>query len=349
MITVDEARRSPAARRTRAQKTLGAVALTAALVLAGCSSAGPADGYIEAYYDNGDPIRSPVKANLFDEAGDALCETPIYQNKLETRFRPFSDTGGVINAFLFEVTNNELDPDAPISELSVPAGMSESQYRTLLRRQQGSLERMYELTHPVLFDAEKGINGPEDMESVKQDLRQRFPELAPSEGRVAVVPFVRVGDSWIESPDGRYDVRRVGDVPLFMDTLGIKDVEYNGLQYDYSAAVKDGEEFLMIRDRETGAVTLVNSSGVADLDEIQQFQQYGIMLEVGVFDSVAAIMTLQSDGCPAVDGKNFVRWWIADIEEVEPVIVEDEDEEEPAVDPSAESSVEPSASPEPSA
>jgi hypothetical protein len=329
---------------------LGAVALTAALALTGCASAGPADGYIEAYYDNGDPIRSPRKATLFDEAGDPLCATPIYQNKLETRFRPFSDTGGVVNAFLFEVTNNEQDPEAPISELTVPAGMSESAYRELLRRQQGSAERMYELTHPFLFDAENGISGPEDMEAIKQDLRRQFPELAPTAGRVAVVPFVSVGDSWIESSAGRYDVRRVGDVPLFMDTLGITGVEYNGLQNDYSAASKDGEEFLMIRDRESGLVTLVSADGVEDLDEIQQFQQYGIMLTAGVFESVAAVMTLQNDGCPQADGTNFARWWIADIEEVEPVVLPDEDEEdadgeEPTVDPSAA----PSPSPEPSA
>lgn len=336
MITVDEARRSPAARRLRAHKMLGAVALTAALVLTGCASAGPADGYIEAYYDNGDPIRSPRKATLFDEAGDALCETPIYQNKLETRFRPFSDTGGVVNAFLFEVTNSEFNPDAPLSELTPPSGLNETQYRTLLRRQQGSLERMYELTHPVLFDAENGISGPDDMKAIKDALRKRFPDLAPEQGRIAVVPYVRVGDSWIESNEGRFNVRRVGDVPLFMDTLGIKGVEYNGLQYDYSAAVKDGEEFLMVRDRETGVVTLVNGSGVADLDEIQQFQQYGIMLELGVFESVAGVLTLQSDGCPQADGKNFVRWWIADYQEVEPVIVDEEDEEEPAEDETVE-------------
>jgi hypothetical protein len=324
MITVDRARRGTAARRKRALAQMAGLAFTSALVLAGCTSAGPADGYIEAYYDNGQPIRSPLKDTLFDEAGAPLCATPIYQGRVETRFRSFSDNGGVMNAFLFEVLNDEQDPNAPLGELDIPSGQSEAQYRETLRRQQGSLPRMYQLTHPFLFDPEFGVSGPDDMAPIKEDLRADLPNLVAR--TAGITQFIVPGDAWVESSAGRFEVGNVGDVEVFMETLGITGVPYDGLNNDYFSAMKDGEQFLMIRNRESGVVTLVNDKGEADIDEIQQFQQYDVLAEPGFPESVAARFTLQNDGCPQHSGDNFARWWITNIEPVAPAPEEEEDD-----------------------
>src|SRR6187551_773432 len=146
MITVDLARRGPATRRTRALTQASGVAVAAMLVLAGCQTAGTPGGYIDAYYDNGDPIFSPLKDTLFDADGAPLCNASVYQGSLESRFRPFSDNGGLMNSFLFEVVNNEQDPNAPRGELDIPSSLTEEQYRETLTRQLGSLDRMYQLT-----------------------------------------------------------------------------------------------------------------------------------------------------------------------------------------------------------
>lgn len=348
MITVDRARRGTAARRKRVLAQAAGIALTSALVLAGCASAGPADGYIEAYYDNGQPIRSPLKETLFDEAGQALCSTPIYQGRIETRFRSFSDNGGVMNAFLFEVLNNEQDPNAPLGELEIPSGQSEKQYRETLRRGLGSLPRMYQLTHPFLFDSAFGITGPDDMATVKADLRADLPNLVAR--TAGITQFIAVGDAWVESSAGRFEVGKVGDVEVFMETLGITGVPYDGLNNDYFSAMKDGEQFLMIRNRNTGVVTLVNDKGEADIDEIQQFQQYKALADPGVAESAVALFTLQNDGCPQQSGDNFARWWITNIEPITPASADDDkdpfgrddvDED----DPFASSDDEPSPSP----
>lgn len=337
MITVDHARRGTAARRKRALAAMAGLALSSALVLTGCAAAGPADGYIEAYYDNGLPIRSPLKSTLFDENGEALCETPIYENRIETRFRAFTDNGGLINAFLFEVLNNEQDPDAPLGELDIPSNQNEAQYRENLRRALGSLERMYQLTHPVLFDQERGITGPDDMAPIKEQLRRDLPALVNREA--AVTQFIVPGNSWIETEKGRYEVRKVGDVELFMETLGIVGVRYDGLNNDYFSATNADGEYLMVRSRESGAVSLYNARGVVDIEEIEQYQQYNVLAEPGVRESTRARITLQNDGCPQHGDTNFARWWITDIDAVAPVVEDPwatNDDEDEAADETAE-------------
>jgi hypothetical protein len=343
MITVDRARRGTAARRKRALAQMAGVALSSVLILAGCASAGPDDGYIEAYYDNGLPIRSPLKSTLFDENGEALCSTPIYQNRIETRFRPFTDNGGLMNAFLFEILNNEKDPDGPIADGEVPSNQTEAVYRENLRRALGSLDRMYQLTHPVLFDAERGIDGPEDLADIKQELRADLPSLVNREA--AITQFVSPGKSWIETELGRYDVRKVGDVEAYMETLGVVGVRYDGLNNDYFAATNSDGEYLMVRSRESGLVTLYNARGTVDVEEIEQFQQFNILATPGAPDSTRARVTLQNDGCPQHGDTNFARWWIADLDFVAPVAedpwgTDDDDEEEAADEEAAEESAE---------
>src|SRR6188768_1705869 len=113
MITVDLARRGPATRRTRALTQASGVAVAAMLVLAGCQTAGTPGGYIDAYYDNGDPIFSPLKDTLFDADGAPLGNASVYHQSPQTRRRPFTADGGLMNSFLFEVGSNEQDPNAP--------------------------------------------------------------------------------------------------------------------------------------------------------------------------------------------------------------------------------------------
>lgn len=322
MTTVETARRSPAARRMRAFTQLSAVALTSALALTGCATAGHPGGYIDMYFDNGDPIYSPHKAELFDEQGEALCNTPIYLGRLESRTRPFSDTGGLLNSFLWELSNPNIDPDTP--NLEVPSGTTDKEYRELLRRRQGGLERMYELTHPH-FDEVNGVSGPDDMEAIRVELATLFPAIANSEAPAA--RFITPGSSWIETDKGRFDTRRPGDVELYMETIGVTGVEFNGLENDYYAASGEAGEFLIEINRESGEFRFVGAGGEFEVEHMEFFQQLGIMQTFGQTESVAVVMTVVNDGCPAAGGQQASRWWIYEIQEVEPAApVQDEEE-----------------------
>lgn len=325
MTTVETARRSPAARRMRALTQMSAVTLTAALAMTGCAMAGTPGGYVDLYFDNGNPIYSPRKADLFDEAGTPLCEASLYLGRLESRVRPFSDTGGLLNSFLWELSNPNIDPDTPLASLDVPSGTNEAAYRETLRRRAGGLERMYELTHPTKFDAERGIESPEDMAAIRDELARRLPALAA--GTAPSARFITPGASWIETDIGRFETRRPGDVELFIDTVGA-NVPFNGLENDYLAATRDGEEFVLVRSRLDGEVNLYNAAGELRLETIEQYQEFGIMQTVGVTDSVAAVITVFNDGCVAIDDRQAARWWIIDIQNATPTVAVQDDEED---------------------
>ena len=98
------------------------------------------------------PYLVPTKASLFDADGKPLCATPTAFGTVETRSRAFGETGGVINAFLFEIINPETDP-------STGATAAE---RNKLKILQNSHEAMYQLTFPA-FDKKHDIKSADDM------------------------------------------------------------------------------------------------------------------------------------------------------------------------------------------
>src|SRR5690606_1577359 len=148
------------------------IAVVSAFVLAACSSP---SGYIDGWWDNGDPIYAPLKADLFDENGVAKCETPTSEGAFETRARSFTTTGGILNASLYEVISDEPDP----IDVSACGGLTpaeEARERTRRERRLGSLAAMYQLPHPD-FDSRNGVDAPDDMAPIKEDLRDHFPDL----------------------------------------------------------------------------------------------------------------------------------------------------------------------------
>ena len=107
-MTIEDAVSAKRARK-RIARTFGygLVAGVAALTLAGCGSG---DTFIDGWWDNGDPVLVPSKSTLFDADGKPLCNAPMQYPQVETRSRSYTETGGVVNAFLFEITNPETDP-----------------------------------------------------------------------------------------------------------------------------------------------------------------------------------------------------------------------------------------------
>jgi hypothetical protein len=297
-MTYEDAVSSTRITRTRTRRMgYGLLAGIAALTLAGCSSG---ETYVDGWWDNGDPVLVPVKAALFDADGKPLCATPTAFGQVETRSRSFSDNGGVINAFLFEVTNPETDP----STGATPAE------RKRLEVMQDSLGAMYQLTFPA-FDKDHGISGPDDMRKVKDDLQQHLPDLFKDSKQLT--DYITVDSQWIEGPQGHFTVRREADPEGYIKDNKI-NTKFDGLTFQYFVATsEDGKEYLLERNKDTGAAQLLSSG--ADpivLDEsTESFTRYNIENEAGGLNPDATI-TLVNDQCLPIDGAPVARYWIDD-------------------------------------
>lgn len=320
---------SPRHRRFRA----GAVALIAALSLSACASA---EGYIDAWWDNGDPIYAPVKATLFDEEGVPTCSAATAGNGFESRARPYSNTGGLVNLFLFEVQNTEPDPDERLTGLT-PA--QEERERTRRERLQGSLETMYQMTHPD-FDAKYDIESAEDMASIKEELADHLEDI--DQEVAPIYTYVNRGSRWLETPDGRLTLSNVSNVELFLEENDIP-LEFDGLNFDYLRAVDDaGTEYLMVTDKATSQTRLHTSEDVIDVDESSElFIRYEVLLpEFG--ENPSATITVVNDQCPPYFGDPAARYWIYDYELLNPVEIgpidlgfggsDDDEAEDPAAE-----------------
>jgi len=288
-----------AARRWGTSARIFALGSVAVVGLAGC---GAPDGVIDGWWDNGDPIFVPAKASLFDEQLNPLCDTPTFHGTVETRSRSFSEAGGVVNAFLFEVTNPETDP----------ATAQTPRERNRLEILANSTEAMYELTWPG-FDAERSISGPDDLRSIKDELKAHLPGLGVEE---PLVNFVSLENQWIEGPTGYYSVRRAADPQGFIDENNI-DTTFNGVQNTYWTAIRDdGEQFLLVRNKESGeAVLMTEGAEPVVLDEAtESFSRYLIELEPGTGRNPDASITLVNDQCRPDGKSNVARFWVYDYE-----------------------------------
>ncbi|MGC4173783.1 hypothetical protein [Demequina sp.] len=299
-MTTEDVVSSTRNHRTPARKVAyGLLAGVAALTLAGCSSG---ETFIDGWWDNGDPVLVPTKASLFDDQGVPLCDTPTAFGTLETRARSFSELGGVVNSFLWEVTNPETDPSTA----------STKKERNKLEVLQDSPGAMYQLTFPT-FDKEHGISSPEDMRKVKDELKAHLPDLL-TEG--PVTSYVKVDDQWIDGPQGHFSVRRADDAEGYIKDNGI-NTTFNGIQNTYWIAQKDddGSEWLLVRNKETGAATLMRA-GAEDvlLDEsTESFTRYFVENE-STGSNPDATITLVNDQCRPVGGDNVSRFWVYEYE-----------------------------------
>jgi hypothetical protein len=285
-------------RKTARTFAYGLIAGTAAITLAGCASG---DTFIDGWWDNGDPIFVPTKATLFDAEGVPLCDAPTAFGQVETRSRAYGETGGVVNSFLFEITNPETDP-------STAADRKE---RNKLEVLQNSPEAMYQLTFPA-FDAERGITDSSGMRDVKTELQEHLPDLL-TEG--VVTDYVKIDDQWIEGPQGYFSVRRADDPEGYIEESGIP-IRFEGLKNQYFIATKDdGTEYLLVRVKETGLSTLMRA-GEEDipLDEsTESFTRYLVENDVtGVRPDME--LTIVNDQCVPSGTAQVARYWVYDYE-----------------------------------
>lgn len=297
-MTIDDAVSSTRISR-RASRRLGAglLAGATALALAGCSSG---ETFIDGWWDNGDPVRVPVKASLFDADGVPLCTTPTAFGQVETRSRSFSENGGVINAFLFEVTNPETDPSTA----------SNAAERKKLEVLQDSLGAMYQLTFPK-FDEEHGIKSAEDMRAVKDDLQEHLPDIFKDSQQIT--DYIKLDQQWIEGPDGHFSVRRASDPEGYIKDNKI-DTRFNGIANQYFIATKDdGTEYLLERSKDTGLARLLRAGDDPILldESTESFLRYSIENEAGGVNPDASI-TLVNDQCLPNGSQQVARYWVYD-------------------------------------
>jgi len=276
----------------------GLLAGVAALTLAGCASG---ETFIDGWWDNGDPVLVPAKSTLFDADSNPLCSTITAFGQVETRARAYSETGGVVNSFLFEITNPETDPDTA----------SDRQEQRKLEVLQDSPGAMYQLTFPT-FDKERGITDASGMRDIKTELQAHLPDLL-TEG--PVTSYVKIDDQWIEGPDGTFSVRRADDPEAYIKESGIP-IKFNGIQNQYFVAMKDdGTEYLLVRSKETGLSVLMRA-GEEDipLDETtESFTRYFVENEsTGVNPDLT--LTIVNDQCLPQGTAQVARFWVYDYE-----------------------------------
>jgi len=275
----------------------GVLAGFAALTLAACSSG---ETFTDGFWDNGDPVLVPTKASLFDADGVPLCATPTAFGQVETRSRAFSANGGVVNAFLFEVNNPETDP-------STAATAQERKRLTVLQDSTGA---MYQLTFPA-FDKENGITSADDMRKVKDDLQAHLPDIFKESKQVA--DYITVDSQWIDGPQGHLVVRRESDPEGYIKDNKVP-TRFAGVTYQYFIATKeDGTEYLLERNKETGAARLLRAGEdpiILD-SSTESFIRYNIENEPGGVNPDATI-TLVDDQCLPVDDHQAARYWVYD-------------------------------------
>lgn len=320
MTTEDVVSTRTSAHGARARRLkAGGAALVGALTLAAC---GVPDGYVDGYWDNGDPIYAPGKVALFDEDTVPICDSPWSGNGFESRARAYASNGGVVNLFLFEVFNEEPDPNEPL--VGFESERDEERERTRRERMQGSLETLYQYTHPD-FDAEFGVSEPADMEPIKDELADHLSEMdldyAP------VHSYVEIGDRWLETPDERFTVNRIPDVAGFIEENNI-NTTFDGLNYNYlRAQTSDGTVFMLTEDKETGERLLLSETEepIALDESSEYFETYEVIVgDTG--GEPSAIITVVNDQCPPSGGDPTARFWIYDYEllfpeEVEPIVL----------------------------
>jgi len=276
----------------------GLIAGSAVLTLAGCSSP---ETVIDGWWDNGDVVLVPAKSTLFDADSKPLCATPTAFGQVETRSRAFGERGGVINTFLFEITNPETDP----------ATESDRVERNKLAILQDSPGSMYQLTWPG-FDKERGITDSSGMRAVKTELQEHLPDLL-TEGLIA--NYVKVDSQWIEGPDGHFSVRRADDPEGYIKDNGIA-TRFNGIQNQYYLATSDdGTEFLLVRNKDTGLSTLMRAGAEDKLltEGTESFVRYNIENDVDGANPDATI-TLVNDQCLPDGNSQVARYWVYDYE-----------------------------------
>lgn len=298
-----------------------ALAAASAIVLAGCSSS---EGLPDGMWNNGDVIYAPLKEDLFDSEGTPLCNAGLVAFNTESRGRAYAEYGGVVNLFLWEAINPLLPPDGDDLQ-----NISNARQREIERQRRALAVdpafAMYQYTHPD-FDEKFGIESAEDMEAIRDEIAEHLVLIADE--RNPMYTYVRPQREWLEFEDGSfYSVSLPGNVDQYVQDNNI-DHTFAGLVYEYRLAVSgDGNEYLMVTERETGATRLMSSDETIELDEnAARFFRYTVRANSESPDDVYAEVTLIYDQCPPNGDTPAGRYWVYDynlieVVEREPVVL----------------------------
>jgi hypothetical protein len=306
------------ARRLGRVACLGAISLTAGLVLSGCTSS---EGmYIEGWWDNGDPFYAPSKTVLFDENGDPTCAYPVKYNQFESRSAAMT----LAKAVSFEIMNPETPVDAYMDPDDFPT--EEDQAKEALRRERAlnSVGILWEYTHPA-FDEQYGIEGPDDLTPIKEELMDYLYGLGKD------APFIEYMDltsNYFVSERGTFTVTRLNAVEAYLEANDVP-LEFRGLVNEYYIAIsEEGEEYLLVKRQSTGSISMWQGPERSDLTDAVWYATIDVTKALDTPSGLAPVVmqyTLQTDGCPDKGGQGYQRYYLRDYRLI--------DEEEEATDP----------------
>ncbi len=312
------------ARRLGRVAWLGAVSLTAGLVLSGCTSS---EGmYIEGWWDNGDPFYAPSKTALFDENGDPTCAYPIKYNQFESRSQAMS----LAKAVSFEIMNPETPVDAYMDPDEFPTEEDRAKERLRRERALDSVGILWEYTHPA-FDEQYGIETPDDLTPIKEELMDYLYGL----GRDApFTDYLDLKKTYFVSERGTFTVTRLNTVEAYLEANDVP-LEFRGLVNEYYiASSEDGEEYLLVKRQSTGAITLWQGPERSQLTDAVWYAEIDVKKALDTPSGLAPIVaeyTLQTDGCPDVGGVAYQRFYLRSY-----TLIDESDDEE-ATEPESDS------------
>ncbi|MBN2177173.1 MAG: hypothetical protein JW722_05890 [Demequinaceae bacterium] len=308
---------------------IGALSLAIGLVLTGC---GQPDGtYIEGYWDNGDPFYAPSKTVLFDDNGDPTCAYPVKYLQFESRSGPTNLARGVS----FEIMNLELDPDGYLNPADYPDEASQAKERLRRERALNSLDVLWQYTHPQ-FDAAYGIESPADLAPIKAELQTHLYGLGKN---APFVDYLKLVEQYFVSDRGTFIVVRLDNPKGYLEDNNIP-LKFEGLLYEYYSADDGEEEFLLVKEKETGDTALWQGDQESELTDAIWFARVEVRTGLPTPNGLPPVMaefTFQSDGCADEGGRAYQRYYLRSYEIIEPVI--EDDDEEPAPEPSPSPSV----------
>lgn len=321
MSTVDQTPVLKGRRRAVRLAGIGALGIATTLALSACKPG--YDFYVDGYWNNGDGVIAPAKSELFAADGTPTCAFPVKYNLFETR----STSTNLARGVLFEINNTEPDPDEVLNVVDFPTEEDRATEKLRREHMQNSLDTLFQFTHPA-FDAENGIAEPGDLAAFKA----KWTSILYSVARKApATDYMKVVETYVENEDGIYIIKRLSNPKDYITSHAIP-IEFLGLRETYFSATIEGDEFLMVRDNETGATVLWKGDQSAPLEGYISYARIDVTLNPVTPPYVAELL-IQSDGCPEVKGKVYERYYLRDIYEVAPD-ASDDVTTDPATEPS---------------
>jgi hypothetical protein len=330
MTTVgDEAvgRSDAQSKRRRGARTaawgVGGLALSLALSACGASY----DYYVEGHWDNGDGVMLPSKTVLWDDNGDPTCAFPVKWLNYERRSTPLALAQGLA----FELTNPNLDPNAPLSDLQFPT--AEDKAKEIARRTwaEDPLALIWQYTSPE-FDAEHGITGPDDLAGLKADLGGKLYGVGQD---APLDQYTQLVQTYATSDAGTFVLVRVDDPRGYIAEHGIP-LQFQGLRNTYYTATDGTEEYLLVRSKSSDDAKLWQGDVSKPLGAYKTFVRVQVYNRYDPFHPPSPVVEFlfESDGCPMKGGHPYERFWLLDYTTNPDEFYTADDEPEPEPEPS---------------